>query len=299
MSRRAIARAATPVPVFFLFGEPPRASLPRFLHLETLEERSRPSNWNIRPHAHLDLHHLFLITHGAGRMVADKVEVGFAAPCLLIVPAPCVHGFAWAQDAQGHVLTLAHDTLRDLVAREPDFAPLFGRPACLPVTDAPALREHLAAVGRELAWSACGHAAAIRGRLQIICVEALRLQQQAARQAAPVPDHAAGIVARFRELVDAHYRSGTPLDGYAARLAVSPSTLRRACLQAASCPPSRILHDRILLEAQRALLFTNMSVKEAAATLGFEDSAYFTRFFTRRAGTSPRAFRAAERGGSG
>jgi AraC family transcriptional activator of pobA len=47
----------------------------------------------------------------------------------------------------------------------------------------------------------------------------------------------------------------------------------------------------VFLEAQRMLLYTNMTVIEAAHSLAFSDSAYFTRFFTKHAGCSPRAFR--------
>jgi len=49
---------------------------------------------------------------------------------------------------------------------------------------------------------------------------------------------------------------------------------------------------RIVLEAKRQLRFTSGSVSEIAYALGFDDPAYFTRFFSRRAGLSPRAFRA-------
>ena len=47
-----------------------------------------------------------------------------------------------------------------------------------------------------------------------------------------------------------------------------------------------------LAEAKRQLYYTARPVSEIAYELGFDDAAYFTRFFTRRAGISPRAFRA-------
>jgi AraC family transcriptional activator of pobA len=53
----------------------------------------------------------------------------------------------------------------------------------------------------------------------------------------------------------------------------------------------RLILDRIFLEAERMLLYTNMTVIEAAHYLAFSDSAYFTRFFTKHAGCSPREFR--------
>jgi methylphosphotriester-DNA--protein-cysteine methyltransferase len=49
--------------------------------------------------------------------------------------------------------------------------------------------------------------------------------------------------------------------------------------------------QRAMLEAQRSLLYGNLSIGEVGYALGFSDPAYFTRFFTRHAGRSPAAFR--------
>jgi AraC family transcriptional activator of pobA len=53
----------------------------------------------------------------------------------------------------------------------------------------------------------------------------------------------------------------------------------------------QMVHARILLEAKRQLCYTSNSVSEIAYALGFDDPAYFTRFFSQRTGTSPRTFR--------
>ena len=45
------------------------------------------------------------------------------------------------------------------------------------------------------------------------------------------------------------------------------------------------------MEAKRQLHYTSSPVSEIAYALGFEDPAYFTRFFSRLTGESPRAFR--------
>lgn len=56
-----------------------------------------------------------------------------------------------------------------------------------------------------------------------------------------------------------------------------------------------VVHDRLLLEAKRDLIYTSMTVKEVSNALCFSDPAYFTRFFARNAGLSPTAFRDARR----
>ena len=55
--------------------------------------------------------------------------------------------------------------------------------------------------------------------------------------------------------------------------------------------PGHGLEERLIREARRNLVYTNLSVSRIAYALGFEDPAYFTRVFTRATGTAPRAFR--------
>jgi len=55
------------------------------------------------------------------------------------------------------------------------------------------------------------------------------------------------------------------------------------------------MHARLLLQAQRELTYSRLSVKQIAFELGFTDAAYFTRFFRRLAGCSPAQWRLAQR----
>ena len=50
-------------------------------------------------------------------------------------------------------------------------------------------------------------------------------------------------------------------------------------------------NDRILLEAKRLLVHTNLSIKEIGQELGFEDPAYFVRYFKKNSETTPVEFR--------
>jgi len=279
------------IPNFFLYGEAPREVSDRFLHLEALDDRSRPSHWNIRAHSHADLNHIFLIATGAGRMTAEARTIAFTAPCLLIVPAGVVHGFAYQPETTGMVLTLAGGYLRELSQREASFAGLFVQAARLDLADPTAVAESVARLARELAWTAPGHTAAVESHLLAILVEALRSSRRALDIAPMTDGSASRLVARFREAVEADYRSGAPIDAYARRLGVTTTRLRRACQASTGCSPIRLIQDRLLLEAKRVLLYSNMTVAETAYYLGFDDPAYFSRFFAQRQRVSPRAFR--------
>ena len=278
------------IPKFFLFGEAPQTVGDHYLHLEALSDRSRPNNWNIRPHAHAQLTHIFYLTSGAGMMTAEERTYAFAAPCALLVPAGVAHGFQFQPETEGRVLTISHSYLQELALRERCFASLFDAPAALALSSG-ALDSSLDILSRELSWIAAGHDAAVEAHLLCILVACARALEQAQASSVSGPGRQASLVARFRETLERHYRDGLPLARYAAMLSVSEKQLRTACLKFAHQAPSRMIEQRILLEAKRALLYSNMTVREAAYYLGFNDPAYFSRFFARATGTSPRAFR--------
>lgn len=279
------------IPRFFLYGEPPEHVGPRFLHLEPLDERSRPANWNIRPHTHGDLNHVFFIKTGRGAMSADGMSIKFEAPCLLIVPAGLVHGFDFADETNGSVLTVSEGYFQDLVQRCVELRTVFLRAAALPCRDVVAVSGALNRLGQELAWTAPGHALSVEAMLSTVLVEALRSTRDNNGATAHEGGPRRALVARFRAQLEATYRDKTSVSAFASALGVTAKQLRTACLAIADAPPSRLIQDRIILEAKRLLLYSNMTVSEAAFYLGFEDSAYFTRVFTRSCGASPREFR--------
>jgi AraC family transcriptional activator of pobA len=282
----------TDIPSFFLFGEPLRTVEGKFLHLEALDDRSRPNDWNIRAHAHADLNHVFHVTSGGGVMHAEDQVTAFAAPCLLLVPSGVVHGFAWEAETTGSVLTLADSYLRDLATREPDFSSLFKAPCQLPLAATSGVGPALGNLSRELVWAAPGSGAAVEAHLLVVMVEALRLSIHAKAAGPAIHGAQARLVARFRELVEAHYREPLAVEDYADRLGVTVGQLRAGCRKIAAVSPLRLLQERAILEAKRALLYSNMTVAEVGYHLGFEDPAYFSRFFAKAEGVSPRRYRA-------
>jgi AraC family transcriptional activator of pobA len=283
------------IPRFFLYGEPPRDADERFVHVETIADRSRVHDWKIRPHAHRDLHQLLVIFTGGGEMRAETQQQAFQAPALLIVPAGAVHGFSFAQNTEGYVVTLADTLLRDLARDERSFRRLFAAAACASLEADPVhfqeLSETLPKLRRELVWSAPASAAAAAARLTTLLVSAVRALHQPSELTSAAGNARAELVARLREKIETHLRAGLSVAQYATALSVTPARLRAACLEVTGKSPARVLEERLVLEARRNLIYTNMTVAQTAYHQGFSDPAYFSRFFSKLAGESPAAFR--------
>lgn len=232
-------------------------------------------------------------------MQAETSELRFDAPCLLLIPSQVVHGFRWHAESKGFVVTLANSYRDELIRRDGDVGRLFARPAIATLSREAVrtIATHCRALIRELGGHVAGHRTAAETALAAIVVQAMRSLASHDLGDGHRPGRHAELVARFRGLVEERFREREPVDCYASRLGVSPTTLRVACARVAGMAPAEILNARTFLEAKRALCYSNQSVAEIAYTLGFVDPAYFTRAFTRNAGHSPRRFRA-ERGGA-
>lgn len=279
------------IDTFFLYGEPPRPAGDRFAHLEEVEVRSRPANWRIEPHAHADLHHVFHISQGGGVIHADGAEIQFAAPQIIFAPAGAVHGFHWAAETAGRILTFSDAFFRTIAQREPALAAMAaGGVRAAPLHDA-RLAEAMAALGRELSWQSVGHDTVVEAQLSVALVEALRALAKAEHEAHTPPGPHALLVARYRQLIETHFRAHPSVEWCAAELGVSAGRLRLACRRVTGLSPGRILQSRLALEAQRVMRYSDMTIAEVAHDLGFSDPAYFSRFFSRECGSAPRRFR--------
>ncbi len=95
----------------------------------------------------------------------------------------------------------------------------------------------------------------------------------------------------FRRAIDADPARSRHVRDYIADLGWSERTVRRACLDATGETPKQILDERVALQAKRLLAYTDRSAASIGAELGFLEATNFHKFFVRRVGQTPAAFR--------
>lgn len=124
-------------------------------------------------------------------------------------------------------------------------------------------------------------------RLIILCTRLFKEQQELDSMETSKMD----LLRNFNYLVEIHFRKLHTVAEYADLLNKSPKTLANLFAQQKEKTPLQIIHDRILLEANRLLTYTDKAVKEIAYELGYEDLQAFSRFFKSRSKYSPKKFR--------
>ncbi|HCY75406.1 MAG TPA: AraC family transcriptional regulator [Ignavibacteriales bacterium] len=95
----------------------------------------------------------------------------------------------------------------------------------------------------------------------------------------------------FSELLNAHISKNKQPAEYAKMLNLTPYQLNKITKTASGKTSSEFINEQIILESKRYLLSTSNQIKEIAYHLGYEDTSYFIRFFKKRTGLSPEAFR--------
>jgi AraC-like DNA-binding protein len=99
------------------------------------------------------------------------------------------------------------------------------------------------------------------------------------------------IIRQFNVAVEQNFRKLHQVKDYASLLNKSPKTLSNLFLAYNNKSPLQVIHERIVLEAKRLLLYTDKSVKEISYELGFEEVPHFSRLFKNNMGISPLDFK--------
>ncbi|MBP2297355.1 helix-turn-helix domain-containing protein [Azospirillum picis] len=295
------------VPRYWLYGEPPAVPELRFVHIETIPDRMRLHNWEVRPHRHDGLSHALLVTAGGGWVTVDGVETSFRAPAFLAIPAQVVHGFRFDPATDGHVLTLSEGFLAAVLNASPEGE--MRTALALPIAcdlvagaqDETDLTRAFTDIGREFHGHRPGRADAIAAHVMLILVAALRLVMRRRRGGSDLAGHGPSaeisaevyLLARLKPLIDRRFREHWTVGRYAGELGVTPGRLNAACRRVTGLSTLQLVHARLMLEAKRSLIYTGHGMAEVGYALGFADPAYFSRFFTKREGCSPLAFRRA------
>jgi AraC family transcriptional activator of pobA len=94
----------------------------------------------------------------------------------------------------------------------------------------------------------------------------------------------------FKLAVETHLTEQQDVHTIAEKLAMTTSSLYGVVKEFAGVSPKEWMTNRLMLEAQRKLQYSTISVKELAYELGFNDPDYFSRLFKKSTGTSVSCF---------
>ena len=123
----------------------------------------------------------------------------------------------------------------------------------------------------------------------LLAVLVLRLAAEHGIEQEPIEGDA---FPRFQAAVEQGFARSHRVVDYAAQLGYSVRTLTRASQAAVGVGAKRFIDDRILLEAKRLLIHTDLTAASIGVRIGFARATAFTKFFRQHTGRTPSEFRA-------
>jgi len=281
-----------PIPTVHLYGQKDPGVTPDLLHCEPLIIRSREHKFKIKPHRHHGLSQIFYLKRGYGEANIDGDPTTVKAPCLIVIGEMCIHDFIWSSDVEGTVLSVANPLLESIEKALIKEQPVIRATVIMTVR-----REQLQLESiLDLIHSEYNHAPADSRALvlsSLIQLLAIWLERNAPAKVntASQQSRSAEYFNQFISLINRDFNSHRKVESYACELGITAPYLNSVCQQLVEKSALQMVHERVLLEAKRSLIYTVQTISEIAYELGFTDPAYFTRFFRRLTGLSPKQFR--------
>ena len=235
-----------------------------------------------RMHLH-GFYEIIYFQEGGGVHYVDFNQYPISPGSLFLISPGQIHSFDARHDQKGIVLKVCAELFDDYLSVPYVAVPESG---CEP------LMLLFTAIEEELQNAdAIGHREALRSLVKLLMVRIRRCRNEteAGRSGSLKVSHSSFIA--FRKLVEENYAREHTVKDYARRMNVTTKTLTLYVKECSSSTPLELINSRIILEAKRLLRYSVLSVKEIAFRLGFDDPAYFVKFFKRNVKQSPADFR--------
>lgn len=289
------AMSQVSIPEFFVYGEPTRALDVGFFHVETVLAREGIHRGQVQPHKHPQMGQITFWTSGSGIYRIEQFSEEFSAPAVSFVPSGVVHGFTIEPGTDAIVVSVTDDALAAIAGNT--LLPL-DRPVFIAERGGDALWRKLEtsilAIQAEYADALPGMDKILPPLIAVALSGMARLSS--GPQAIEFPAVGA-LAARLRHLIDRRFREDWPVERYVEALGTTRHLLDKAARQVLGIGVREAVNERRLVEAKRLLAFTIRSVEDIAYECGFNDPAYFSRFFRAAVGQPPSEWRRGRLGG--
>ena len=243
-----------------------------------------------RPHR-LNFSALIYITEGEGVHYIDHQRYTVRAGTLLTLGKNQIHSFAKDRSVDGYVLPF-NCTFLSSASNDPYFDVMIAALChinCLPCMSDDIDGLFNTMVG-EFASNSEFKVEIIRSLLRSIMLKSVVPAFKAQYESAP-PAVSSSEFYRLKNYVDSHFNDRPSSMAIALALGKSTKQLDKIAKLHAGESVKELVDGRVLLEAKRLLAFSQYSIADIAAQLGFNEATNMTKFFKRHTDVSPKDFR--------
>jgi len=253
---------------------------------------------NLMPHLH-DFYSIFWIESGEAIHATEFVEYSLKADTILFVPPGLKHRMYIDHSVSGTYMLFNEDFIQYnrknyiplkeyRLFNNPDFKSL--------ITVVPVKREKLRNISElifdELKTPDDYSQDIVLNLLHLFLLESRRIFDHQSQAVKEEPEETPDItIIKFKQLIEENFTKEKNVSPYAEMLNMNPSCLNELTKRTTGITAGELIRNRVIDETKRLLYSSSNSGKEIAFQLGFDDPAYFSRFFRKYTGTTLKEFR--------
>lgn len=245
------------------------------------------------PHRHAYFT-LLLVEKAKGEHRVDFQAIELAEHQVFLLKPGQVHQLITEERPKGHVLVFQQQfTLEQAInCKLANTRPIGDACIQVPHNKFEILVKYVKHIASELKQQETFYEASVGAWLKLMFVELDRHLKS--KEPNPHETHAGlSVFQQFFDALEANYSKLHKVNEYANLMHLSSSYLQEAISMQTGKSAKTHIQEKLALEAQRKLLFSDISGKELAFELGFDDPAHFSKFFKKQTGYSITAFKLA------
>ncbi len=288
------------IPNIELIDRSEHATANTFLHIDSLYNLSERFGRKMPAHRHDRYYQVHYLETGHVQVNLGGHLHSGQGPLFFATPPTSPHSFVFSNDAAGVAITIRQDVFSRFQASAEDAAlistfatPVFmelGALATSLARDAERLGTLVKMLCDEYYQSRQGREHSLAALVNLLLVGIFRLAQVPERKT-PAKRAELDVLRAYNELIEAHFTEHWSLANYAKELNVTTGRLADICRRLSGHSPKSLIFERQITEASWQLIYTTTAVSTIAYKLGFNDPAYFCRFFRKHTGQAPSDFR--------
>ena len=246
------------------------------------------------PHQH-SFYQLLWLTE-AGRHYIDYEAIEHDAHSLFFISPDQVHAFCDDSPNQGYLIHFNAFFLEQFFpwSTRRIQRTVFSEVGCNHVVLTPAekreWRHHLPVMIRDIKKEPPGYKEQSATRLWLI-LQLLERAKSAKDEIDIAIPGARKQAVDFRQMIYHHLSSNLNIAQYAQILNTNAATLRQATKEVFKKSPIQLVNHYKVLEAKRLLSHQNIAIQDICYELGFNQPTYFTKWFKKSTGLTPKDFR--------
>lgn len=267
----------------------------RTFYVRPFKDHLKVNKFIEKAHAH-DFYLVLLVTEGHGKHTIDFNEYEVEPGSVFVLSPGQVHTWDLSDDTDGYVLFFTKEYfLIDFNKNRLNSLPFFKSSFSIPYLkldqpDQSIILNLFTQINDEYKKHQLNYHDMIRLYLNVMFIEFSRLYSVVNEEQYEYRYELVQLN-KFESLIDTHFQEHKSLPFYANEMNLSLKQISHLCKKTVGKTPSEILNDRMILEAKRLIIHSDLSISSISDTLNFSDNSYFCRTFKKNAGITPEQFR--------